>query len=91
MVKRKNRTNTSSNGLKWVGYCIECEKWRNNIHTLTNVNTGQHRCSICASVMLIICGVCDGEGQLREGGVERYCDGCGGHKVVPQKKVGGKK
>ena len=84
MGQKRDSTNTKS--FRWVGYCIECEKWRNNLHTLTNVNTGQHRCSICASVMLVVCPVCNGDGVCDD----RYCDHCGGHKVVPQNPVGDK-
>ena len=89
MVVKIDKANTKS--IKWLGYCIECEKWRNNHHTLTHVETGQKRCGICASVVLIVCPVCNGDGQVKEGGVERYCDHCGGHRVVPQNPVGDKK
>jgi len=88
MVKRKNKLHTDTKNVKWVGYCIECGKWRNNIHTLTNVVTGQHRCSMCASVMLILCPVCEGNGSIGYRGFEsnavETCHHCGGHKVVPQ-------
>jgi hypothetical protein len=88
MAEKRNKRHTDTR-LKWVGYCIECEKWRNNLHTLTNVVTGQHRCSMCASVLLINCPDCKGDGCEREDGIYvRACNHCGGHRVVPQTPVG---
>lgn len=66
---------------KWLGFCLECNKWRNNHHVLTNVVSGQRRCALCGAVILSICPVCDGDGRTEEG---RHCDHCGGHRVVPQ-------
>lgn len=92
MARTKQKTDSESRKLVWVGYCIECEKWRNNLHTMTNINTGQKRCSICASVLLIKCGSCDGDGYLFGAASMTYsCDECGGQRVVPQQKVGEKK
>lgn len=85
MKTRKKETDTKSRKVIWVGYCLECEKWRNNLHIITNVVTKQRRCSMCASVILIQCGSCDGQGFF--GHEEHPCDECGGQRVVPQQKI----
>lgn len=86
MAKTEGKTGSKSAKLVWVGYCIECEKWRNNLHVMTNINTGQCRCSFCATPLLIKCGSCDGDGFF--GHEQHACDECGGQRVVPQQKVG---
>ena len=85
--KRRGRAHTKSR--KWIAYCIECVKWRHTHHTMTNIHTGQRRCAICASVMLVLCPVCDGAGNLYyDDTPTQVCPHCGGHKVVPQQPIG---
>ena len=87
-MAQSKRNQSTERKLVWVGYCLECEKWRNNLHVMTNIKTQQKRCAICASVILIKCGSCDGDGNREEG---QNCDECGGQRVVPQQRVGAKK
>ena len=74
--------------IKWLGYCIECCKWRHAKHIIKNVRTSEMRCRICITRLLITCPVCKGGGKLKHkiDGLES-CLHCGGQRVVPQMGV----
>ena len=81
----------STKQFNWVGYCLECERWRHSLHVISNIRTHQKRCGICGAVILIVCPVCNGDGSLYvEGHNKQNCPHCAGQKVVAQQKVGAK-
>ena len=76
------------NEFSWKGYCIECCKWRHSRHTIQHLESGELRCRICITRLLIICSVCNGGGIITHKEGKESCAECGGHRVIPQQPVG---
>ena len=76
-----------ASNIKWKGYCIECCKWRHSKHTIQNIRSGEMRCKICITRLLMICPVCEGEGKLSHKEGKEQCGSCAGHRVIPQQPI----
>jgi len=73
--------------VQWRGYCIECCKWRHSKHVIENIRSGEMRCKICITRLLMICKACKGDGKLKHKEGVELCSACAGHRVIPQQPV----